>query len=66
MVIEAVAPGFIEPIVLFKLGVEPGDSVKPVSLKGAIKGLSKIEILQLFRSGRTGCSRRRSEYQNRQ
>jgi hypothetical protein len=66
MIIEAVKLGFIEPMVLYKLGVEPGDSIETVSLKGVIKGLSKVEILQLFRSGRTGCNRRCGEYQNRQ
>jgi hypothetical protein len=53
MVVEGVEFGFIEPMVLRQLGVEPGDGIEPLPLKGVVQGLPEIEILQLFRSGLT-------------
>jgi hypothetical protein len=47
MVIQGVAFWFIEPMMLGKLGIEPGNGIKPIPLKSMVQGFSKIEILQL-------------------
>ena len=49
VVVEGVAPGLVDPAELLQFGVEPGDGVEPVTLKGVIQGLPEKEVLQLFR-----------------
>ena len=62
VVIKGIQFGFIDTMVLCQLGVESGDGIEPVLLKGVVKRLSEIKILQHLRSRCTGRSRRHLNY----
>jgi len=55
VVMERVQARFIEPAVLPQFGVEPGDGLKPVPLKGVIERLAEVDILLPFRHVGVGC-----------
>ena len=57
MVVEGIELRLINVVMLKKLGIEPGNGIEPLPLKGMVKRFPEEKVLHLLRSRRIRCCR---------